>query len=225
MSGKAPSCREAPRETGRETARSLARGIALVLCAPSGTGKTTLTKRLLADNPSFAFSISCTTRAPRPGEVDGKDYRFLSRETFLALRDKGHFAEWAEVHGNFYGTPLGASLDMLDSGRDMLFDIDVQGAAQLKITLPQAYFVFILPPSRAALEARLRGRGSETEESIARRMANARSELLEAAWFDAWIVNDSVEEAYQDLRAAFRAAGLAPARRSAIVTNLLKEWS
>ncbi|MDR3073326.1 MAG: guanylate kinase, partial [Deltaproteobacteria bacterium] len=88
-------------------------GIALVLCAPSGAGKTTLSKRLLAEFPSFAFSVSCTTRAPRPGEVDGRDYRFIAREDFLALREKDHFAEWAEVHGNFYGTPLQATLDLL----------------------------------------------------------------------------------------------------------------
>lgn len=200
-------------------------GIALVLCAPSGTGKTTLSKRLLTECPSFAFSVSCTTRAPRPGEVDGKDYKFLSREEFLALREAGFFAEWAEVHGNFYGTPLAAALDTLAAGRDILFDIDVQGAAQLKKTMPQAYFVFILPPSRAALEARLRGRGSETESSFARRLANARQELMEASWFDAWIVNDTVDEAYADLHAAFRAANLAPSRRPDLVTNLLKEWS
>lgn len=207
-----------------DTARADKTGIALVLCAPSGAGKTTLTKRLLADHPSFAFSVSCTTRAPRPGEVDGVDYHFLNRDEFLRLRGAGHFAEWAEVHGNFYGTPLRASLDLLSQGRDMLFDIDVQGAAQLKKSLPQAYFVFILPPSRAALEARLRGRGSETEAVIAKRLDNARTELKEAAWFDAWIVNDHVDEAYADLCAAFRAASLAPTHRPDLVTNLLKEW-
>ena len=199
-------------------------GIALVLCAPSGAGKTTLTKKLLAQFPSFVFSVSCTTRPPRPAERDGVDYHFLSREEFIARRDCGYFAELAEVHGNFYGTPLQASLDILTRGGDILFDIDVQGAAQLKKTMPLAYFVFILPPSRAVLEARLRGRGSETEDSIAKRMGNARAELLEAFWFDAWIVNDSAEDAYADLCAAFRAASLAPARRPDIVRNLLKEW-
>ncbi len=199
-------------------------GIALVLCAPSGAGKTTLTKRLLADFPAFAFSVSCTTRSPRPGEVDGEDYHFLTREAFQSMREQGRFAEWAEVHGNFYGTPLQAALDTLASGRDLLFDIDVQGAAQLRKTLPQACFVFILPPSRAALEKRLRGRGSETEEALAKRLAAARSELLQASWFDALIVNDSLEEAYLDLRAAYRAAALSPARRPELVAGLLKEW-
>lgn len=200
-------------------------GIALVLCAPSGTGKTTLSKRLLAEFPSFSFSVSCTTRAPRPGEVDGRDYNFLSREKFDELLSKGYFAEWAEVHGNRYGTPLAATLATLAKGRDLLFDIDVQGAAQLKKTLPQALFVFVLPPSKGVLENRLRGRGSETEESIAKRMANAKKELMEASWFDAWIVNDDVEEAYMDLVAAYRAAALSPSRQGNRVTDLLKEWA
>lgn len=200
-------------------------GVALVLCAPSGTGKTTLSRRLLADFPCFAFSVSCTTRSPRPGEEDGKDYQFLSLKQFNRLKSQNYFAEWAEVHGNFYGTPLRAAQDALAAGRDLLFDIDVQGAAQLKKTMPQAFFVFILPPSKAELERRLWARGSETEESLARRMANAKKELAEARWFDAWIVNDCVEEAYKDLRAAYRAAALTPARRPGMVEKLIKEWT
>ncbi len=199
-------------------------GIALVLCAPSGTGKTTLSKRLLKEFPAFAFSVSCTTRAPRPGEVDGRDYHFLAPEKFEELRAAGHFAEWAEVHGNRYGTPLAATLAILASGRDLLFDIDVQGAAQLKKTLPQACFIFLLPPSRAILERRLRGRGSESEESLARRMTNARAEIAEAPWFDAVIVNDSLDEAYADLCAVYRAAPLCPSRRAGSISGLLKEW-
>lgn len=200
-------------------------GIALVLCAPSGTGKTTLARRLLAEFPSFRFSVSCTTRPPRPGEIDGKDYHFLSRETFDALQESGYFAEWAEVHGNCYGTPLQATLDTLGKGCDLIFDIDVQGAAQLKEALPRALFVFVLPPSKTELESRLRGRGSETEESVTKRMANAKKELLEACWFDAWIVNDDMEEAYKDLVAAYRAATLSPRRLGNRVTDLLKEWA
>lgn len=198
-------------------------GIALVLCAPSGTGKTTLSKRLLEEFPAFAFSVSCTTRSPRPGEVDGRDYRFLTQEKFAELRDAGYFAEWAEVHGNFYGTPLEAAQAMLAEGRDLLFDIDVQGAAQLKKTLPQACFIFLLPPSMATLEKRLRGRGSESEESLARRMANAKAEIAEASWFDAVIINDSLDEAYADLCAAYRAAPLCPSRMAGRIAGLLKE--
>ena len=196
----------------------------IVISAPSGGGKSTLCDRLLQDYPEIVYSVSCTTRSPRPGEVDGKDYTFLTRETFTTLRDTGHFAEWAEVHGNFYGTPLKAALDTLASGRDLLFDIDVQGAAQLKTTMPQAYFIFIVPPSKAVLEKRLRGRGSETEESLAKRMANAKTEILEAPWFDALIVNDCLDEAYADLCAAYRAAALSPSRRTECVMALLKEW-
>ncbi len=200
-------------------------GVALVLCAPSGTGKTTLVRRLAHEFPRFAFSISCTTRSPRPGEVDGRDYLFLSREKFVALREQGHFAEWAEVHGNLYGTPLLAARELLAAGRDLLFDIDVQGAAQLKNTLPQAKFVFLLPPSLAELKARLRGRGSETEESLARRLENAKKELAQASWFDFWIINDDLELAYQELVAVYRAISLAPGARSDFVTLLLQEWS
>jgi len=199
-------------------------GIALVLCAPSGAGKTTLSKRLLEEFPSFAFSISCTTRAPRPGEENGRDYHFLTKEAFLELRDTGHFAEWAEVHGNFYGTPLQSALETLASGRDMLFDIDVQGAAQIKKNMPHACFIFILPPSRDTLGQRLRGRGSESEESLAKRLGNAKQEIAEAVWFDALIINDDLDTAYADLCAAYRVATLSPVRQPNLVPDLLKEW-
>ena len=121
-------------------------GIALVISAPSGTGKTTLIKRLRKEFPNFGYSISCTTRAPREGEVDGKDYHFLSRERFVELRDQGHFAEWAEVHGNFYGTPLPPVREMLAKGQDILFDIDVQGAAQPRKNMPDASSSSCRPP-------------------------------------------------------------------------------
>ena len=133
----------------------LRRGLPLVICAPSGAGKSTLVGRLTAEFP-MEFSISCTTRKPRGNEKDGVDYIFLDRETFLDRRGLGYFAEWAEVHGNFYGTPLKPVQDRLAQGRDMLFDIDVQGAAQLSLSLPEARFVFILPPSLEELERRLR---------------------------------------------------------------------
>jgi len=134
-------------------------GIALVLSAPSGAGKTTLVKRLLAEFLHIGYSVSCTTRQPRQGEVDGKDYIFLSHEEFEQRRVQGYFAEWAEVHGNFYGTPLAPVKEKLHQGQDVLFDIDVQGAAQLKLSLSEATFAFILPPSLHELENRLRGRG------------------------------------------------------------------
>lgn len=199
-------------------------GIALVICAPSGTGKTTLIKRLTAEFPRFAFSVSCTTRAPREGERDGADYIFLSREEFLRRRDAGFFAEWAEVHGNFYGTPLEATRRLLAEGRDALFDIDVQGAAQLRESIPEAVLIFILPPSRRELERRLRGRGTESEESLARRLAVAGNELAQARWFQYWIVNDDLETAWQELRAAYLASGLTPSRRGEFLDGLLRQW-
>ena len=181
-------------------------GIALVISAPSGTGKTTLIKRLRKEFPNFGYSISCTTRAPREGEVDGKDYHFLSRERFVELRDQGHFAEWAEVHGNFYGTPLPPVREMLAKGQNM----------------SDARFLFILPPSMEELERRLRGRGLDSEEVILRRLANARAEMQEAPHYDALIVNDDLDTAYGHLRAAYLAATLAPHCRPELVEALNK---
>ena len=196
-------------------------GIALVLSAPSGAGKTTLVKRLLAEFPHIGYSVSCTTRKPRQGEVDGRDYIFLSHEEFENRRVEGYFAEWAEVHGNFYGTPLAPVKEKLHQGQDVLFDIDVQGAAQLKLSLSEAMFAFILPPSLHELENRLRGRGLDDEPTIARRLANARSEILQARWYDAVIVNDNLDQAYDTLRAVYVAAGLAPARNPRLLDEIL----
>ncbi len=197
-------------------------GVPLIICAPSGTGKTTLVQRLRQEFPNFAYSVSCTPRAPRGQKVDGKDYHFLSVEEFLRRRDAGAFAEWANVHGNYYGTPLGPVLDTLKAGRDLLFDIDVQGAAQLHLSLPRGVYVFLLPPSMSELERRLRGRGTDEEASIARRLANADAEIRQAHWFDAWIVNDDLDAAYDHLRAVYLAATLNPAHRPALALSILE---
>lgn len=200
-------------------------GIVLVICAPSGAGKTTLVKKLREEFPHFGYSVSCTTRAPRAGEEEGKDYHFLSRERFLALRDEGYFAEWATVHGNYYGTPLTPTLEMLHKGRDVIFDVDVQGAAQLRLTLPQGLYVFILPPSLEELEQRLRLRGSESEETLQERMGNALHEMRQAHWFDAWVVNDDLNSAYDQLRAAYLAATLKPQHRPLLLRTILGDRS
>ena len=168
-------------------------GTALVISAPSGAGKTTLIRKLTAEFPGFTYSISFTTRSPRAGEVNGRDYHFTTREDFIARRDRHEFAEWAEVHGNLYGTPLAPVLEAQRAGRDILFDIDVQGAAQLHLSLPSAHFVFILPPSMEELEKRLRGRGTETEESIRERLEIARNELAQQDKFTLKLVNDEVD--------------------------------
>jgi guanylate kinase len=199
-------------------------GIVFVLSAPSGAGKSTLVARLRQEFPEIAYSVSYTTRAPRGQEQDGTDYHFVSRERFLAMREAGEFAEWAEVHGNFYGTAKGPVLDLLAQGRDVLFDIDVQGAAQLRKAFPAAVLVFILPPSLAELERRLRGRGTDAAEVIAKRLANARAEVAAAADFDYLVVNDDLERACDELRAVYLAGRLRPAQRPGLLKSLLAQW-
>ncbi|MBU1611238.1 MAG: guanylate kinase [Proteobacteria bacterium] len=199
-------------------------GLILVLCAPSGTGKSTLVKRLLAEFPRFQFSVSCTTRKPRSGERDGVDYNFLSKETFLSMKEAGEFAEWAEVHGNFYGTPRGPVQDLLNQGKDVIFDIDVQGATQLRQSFPEGLYIFLLPPSRIELERRLRGRETDSEEAIARRLGNAAAELAEARHFDYWIVNDDLELAYDDLRAVYLAGRKKPVFRPTLLQTILRTF-
>lgn len=199
-------------------------GVLLIVCAPSGAGKTTLTQRLREEFPHFGFSVSCTTRAPRVNEVDGRDYHFIAEDDFTRRRREGYFAEWANVFGNLYGTPLVPVREALSKGKDLLFDIDVQGAAQLRLTLPRGRFVFILPPSMDELERRLRSRGTDSEEAIARRLAAARSEMLQAHWFDAWIVNDNLDAAYDALRAAYLAATLDPALSPQRITSIIEGW-
>lgn len=198
-------------------------GIALVLSAPSGAGKSTLCKKLREEFPDFGFSVSCTTRAMRSGEVNGEDYFFVSEAEFVKMRDGGQFAEWAEVHGNFYGTPLAPVRAMLHNGIDVLFDIDVQGAAQLKSVMPDATYVFILPPDMAELERRLGLRGADTAASMKLRLANAAQELREAFWYNALIVNDDLEKAYASLRSVYMAATLAPAWNRGFLEKLLEE--
>jgi guanylate kinase len=196
----------------------------LVVCAPSGAGKSTLVKMLLAEFPDFAFSVSYTTRAPRPGEVDGQDYHFTSVERFKERIEEGFFAEWAEVHGNYYGTPRQAALDLIGQGRDVLFDIDVQGAMQLRESLPMACFIFLFPPSYAELRRRLEKRGANSEEDMRRRLDNAAGEMEYARHFDYWIVNDDLQTAYDDLRTVYQAQACRPERNPGLVERLLAEF-
>ena len=198
-------------------------GLVLVVCGPSGVGKGTLLARLRRQYPNFAFSVSCTTRAPRPGERDGVDYQFVTRERFEALRAEGHFAEWAEVHGNLYGTPKAPVREHMAAGRDVIFDIDVQGALQLREHFPDGLYVFILPPSMTVLEARLRGRGTDSEEQVAKRLKNAIGELRQAGGFDYLVVNDDLDVAYDDLRAVYKAGRLAARRQPTLLDDLLAQ--
>ena len=174
--------------------------IALVISAPSGTGKSTLVNRLVASDHNLEFAVSVTSRAPRGNEVPGRSYRFVSEERFRAMVEEQAFLEWANVFGNLYGTPKAALKEADEHGRDIVLDIDVQGAAQLMERLPEAVTVFILPPSRQALEERLRSRSSESELEIERRLGEAAGEVGQYRAYKYVIVNDDVESSVQALR-------------------------
>ncbi|MHB8789541.1 MAG: guanylate kinase [Desulfobulbaceae bacterium] len=176
--------------------------ILFVLSAPSGGGKTTILKEVMADLPGLVFSISHTTRPPRPGEVAGHDYHFVSREEFRAMQEgtPSGFLEWAVVHNNLYGTGRVEVERQLQSGRDVILDIDVQGALQVQ-SAASPVMIFIAPPSLAELEARLRKRGTESEDTVRLRLDNAREELKFADRYDYLIINDRLEEAVDSLRA------------------------
>ncbi len=193
---------------------SLRRGLCLVVSAPSGAGKSTITRALLASEPELSLSISATTRAPRPGEMDGVHYHFRSQSAFDGMVADGAMLEWATVFGRSYGTPRAPVEQALAAGRDVVFDIDWQGHRLLRAALPHDVVgAFILPPSREALESRLRGRASDTAEEIARRMAGARSELAHWAEFDHVLVNHDLDAAIADLRSVLHAARFATARQ------------
>ncbi|WP_457568455.1 guanylate kinase [Desulfurobacterium sp.] len=175
------------------------KGLLIVISAPSGTGKTTLVNMLMKSHPDMAFSVSCTTRKPRPGEINGKDYYFISLEEFEKKIEKNELLEWAEVYGNFYGTPKDRVIKALNEGKDILLDIDTQGALQVKKNYPDAVLIFILPPSLAELERRLKSRGTEDEETVEKRLLIARRELKFATRYDYIIINDKINEAYKKL--------------------------
>ncbi len=176
------------------------KGLLIVISAPSGTGKTTLTHMLLKKFPDMEFSVSYTTRKPRPGEVNGKDYFFVDREIFEKMIEEGDFLEWAEVYGNLYGTSKSQVLKALNEGKDILLDIDTQGALQVKKNFPEAVLIFILPPSFKELERRLRSRGTDDEKTIEKRLKVARKEVERAPLYDYIVVNDVLEKAYEKLR-------------------------
>lgn len=189
-------------------------GVLFVLSAPSGTGKSTLARGLLAAEPALAFSVSFTTRPPRAGEHDGRDYHFVDDATFDRMVERGGLLEWATVFGKRYGTGRAATAERLAEGRDLLLDIDVQGAAQVRRSGIEAVFVFVLPPDFATLEARLRARGTEREGDVARRLAVARAEAEEFPSYDYLLVNDDRERACADLSAIVHVERLRVGRRT-----------
>jgi len=183
-------------------------GSMLMIVAPSGAGKSSLVNALLQEDGALKLSLSTTTRAPRPGEVDGKDYRFISKEEFIAERDQGHFLEHAEVHGNFYGTSKDWIETQIKTGRDVMLEIDWQGAQQIRQIIPEVQWIFIFPPSVEALEERLRKRGQDDEATIQRRLAAAHLELQHAHEADFIVINDDFEQALIDLRQVLAASRL-----------------
>jgi guanylate kinase len=195
-------------------------GILFVISAPSGAGKTSLCRQIIDIFPQIRHSISFTTRAMRPGEEEGRDYHFVTPQTFAAMVDKGAFAEWATVHGNRYGTALATLEKARRNGQDLLLDIDCQGAAQLKQSCPDAVFMFILPPSYEELERRLRGRNTDAPEVIAQRLSNARREIRELVWYDYLVVNDDFDRAVEALRSIIVAEGCRAPRRMAEARRL-----
>lgn len=188
------------------------KGLLFVVSAPAGCGKDTILEQVLAKTENVGYSVSATTRAPRPGEVDGVHYHFHTRESFEQMIKDGAVLEYTEYIGNYYGTPRKAVEDMLSQGKDVILKIEVEGAMNIKKLFPECCLVFILPPSMAELERRLRKRGTEDEETICRRTAQARNEIGTAVNYDYFVVNDALEDAVEDLIAVIRAEKCRKAR-------------
>lgn len=211
------------------TQRSPRRGLLLILSSPSGAGNSTLSRMLMAWDPTMRFSVSATTRAPRPGEEDGREYYFRSREQFESMVKSGEMLEHAEVFGNLYGSPRGPVLAAMEAGTDTVFDIDWQGGQQIKQAMrDDVVSIFILPPSIAELDRRLRARGQDSDAVIAGRMAKSRDEISHWAEYDYVLVNEDLEHTFAQLKAILTAERLKRDRQpqlSAFVRALNEEFA
>ncbi|MGR4866541.1 guanylate kinase [Caulobacter sp. LARHSG274] len=213
--------------SNKPTAHGPTRGLLLMVVAPSGVGKTSLTRRLVADHNDLHLSISATTRAPRPGEHEGRDYHFVTRPAFDDMVAQDAFLEWAEVYGNCYGSPRAPIMEALARGESVLFDIDFQGAMKVHAQVPEdSVLIYVLPPSLAEMSRRLHARSQDSEEVIAQRLARAKDEV--AAWetFDYVILNDDFDRAYSDLAHIYHAERQRRSRNpwiGGLVADLLKE--
>jgi len=199
------------------------KGLLIVISAPSGTGKTTLSHMLLREFPNMEFSVSYTTRKPRSGEINGRDYWFVDRETFEKMIEEGDFLEWAEVYGHLYGTSKSQVIKALSEGKDVLLDIDTQGALNVKKNFPEAVLIFILPPSLRELKRRLESRGTDDEETIKKRLKIAREEIRRAPLYDYVVVNDVLEIAFDNLRSIIKAEKCRAERLKGQFSKLLKD--
>ena len=200
----------------------MAKGLLLVISAPSGGGKGTILKELFAQEENLRLSVSATTRQPRPGEENGKQYFFLSREEFETKIQTGQMLEYAEYVGNYYGTPREPVERWMDQGRDVVLEIEVKGGAQVKKLVPECVSIFILPPSMQVLEKRLRGRVTEEEATIQQRLAKAREEIPHAKEYDYVVFNDRLEDAVSDLRAIIHGEKLKFSRNTDSIERVLE---
>jgi guanylate kinase len=201
------------------------RGAVFIISAPSGAGKTTLCKRLIEALPGIDFSVSYTTRPPRAGERPGVDYHFVSGAEFERRRQAGEFIEWAVVDGQTYGTSAVAVREATATGRDILLDIDTQGAESIRRRIPDAVLIFVLPPSMGALRARLERRGTDGQETVSRRLSLARGEIEKASSYDYLIVNEDLEATFDELRSIVVAARCRRERRAARLERILSGFT